>query len=104
MPNNADGSGDVNEVAIAHYNAVIDDILEKGEQPASSVHMNFETEFIRMNTTLKCHYKPECIKQFPESISNHLWVDCLEITLKNLMPFWLCFSVWFLVCEICLQV
>jgi hypothetical protein len=27
-----DGSGDVNEVAIAHYNDVIDDILAKGEQ------------------------------------------------------------------------
>ena len=34
-----DGSGDVNEVAIAHYNAVIDDVLEKGEQPASFVQI-----------------------------------------------------------------
>jgi beta-glucosidase/6-phospho-beta-glucosidase/beta-galactosidase len=27
-----DGSGDVNEVAIAHYNNVIDDVLAKGKR------------------------------------------------------------------------
>ena len=34
-----DGSGDVNEVAIAHYNAVIDDVLEKGTQPSYVYHV-----------------------------------------------------------------
>ena len=31
---NIDGHGDVNEVAIAHYNDFSDDILEKVEKPS----------------------------------------------------------------------